>query len=266
MSEAHAASGTPHITNWMTLIIHGVGAESAVGKWLHRFEDLLFAAIIALFLCLIFWIASRRPQLIPKGIQNAMELVVESLNNFVLGVMGPNGRPFVPLIGTLFLYIWMMNLAGLLPGFKSPTANLNLTAGLALCVFFIVQYTGIRSFGIKGFFLHKMGSPENLMMFVIGILIFVIEIVGELVKPVSLSMRLAFNITGEDTFLAVAVQFGPLGVLLQLMAMGLGLILGTAQALVFSTLSAVFISMMLPHEEQHLVSHHVKEEETDGKH
>lgn len=247
---AHSGTGAPHIANWVALLAQAVGKETPLGQWLHRYEDLVFAGFIALGLCGISWIASRRPGLIPRGWQNAVEWVVESLNRFVEGIMGPHGRHYAPFIGTLFLYIWAMNLAGLIPGFKSPTANINITAGMAICVFFYTQYTGIRSFGFKGYLAHMMGFPQGIGMAIIGILILGIHLIGEFIKPVSLSMRLAFNITGEDTFLAVAVRFGPLGILLQLMAMGLGLILGTAQALVFSTLSAVFISMVLPHEEE----------------
>jgi len=250
MSEAgHGGGGPPHLANWVALLAQALGSETLIGRLLHRNEDLVFAAIIAGFICFAAWLAGRRPQQIPRGWQNVMELMVESLNGFAEGVIGPEGRRYAPFIGTLFIYIWLMNLAGLLiPGFKSPTANINTTAGLALCVFVYVQYTGLRSYGAKGTLHHMMGSPEGAGMAVIGLLIFFIELIGEFVKPVSLAMRLAFNITGEDTFLAVAVGFGPLGLVLQLMAMGLGLILGTAQALVFSTLTAVFLGMKLHHE------------------
>jgi F-type H+-transporting ATPase subunit a len=243
---AHSGNEIPHIANWVALLAQAVGKETTLGQWLHRYEDLVFAGFIALGLCGISWMASRRPSVIPRGWQNTVEWVVESLNRFVEGIMGPQGRHYTPFIGTLFIYILAMNLAGLIPGFKSPTTNINITAGMAICVFLYIQYTGIRSFGFKGYLAHMMGFPQGIGMAIIGILILSIHLIGEFVKPVSLSMRLAFNITGEDTFLAVAVRFGPLGILLQLMAMTLGLILGTAQALVFSTLSAVFISMVLP--------------------
>lgn len=248
MSEAGAHGGaTPHIANWVALLAQALGGpQDPVARWLLRYEDLVFAAIIAGLLCLGAWVAGRRFQQIPRGWQNVVEMMVEGLNAFAEGIIGPQGRRYAPFIGTLFVYILCMNLAGLLiPGFKSPTASINTTAGLALCVFVYVQYTALRSYGVRGYLAHLMGSPEGPAMAVIGLLILVIELIGEVVKPVSLSMRLAFNITGEDTFLAVAVQFGPLGILLQLMAMALGLILSTAQALVFSTLSAVFIGMKL---------------------
>ena len=229
-----------------------MGEHHPLTPWLHRYEDLIFAALVAAGLAAFAWLGSRRLRPIPRGLQNLLEFLVEGLSRFIEGIIGPqHAKAYTPFIGTLFLYIWAMNLAGLIPGFKSPTANINTTFGLALCVFLYIQYTGIRSFGIRGYLAHMMESPKDLMMFVIGLVfIFPVHLIGELVKPVSLAMRLGFNITGEDAFLAVAVQFGPWGLILQLMAMGLGLILGTAQALVFSTLSAVFISMMLPHHEE----------------
>ncbi len=257
MSEAaHAGTGTPHIANWVAVAAKALGDHHPLTPWLHRYEDLIFAALVAAGLSALAWAGSRRLRSVPQGLQNFLELIVEALSRFIEGIIGPRySRTYTPFIGTLFLYIWAMNLAGLIPGFKSPTANINTTLGLALCVFLYIQYTGIRSFGIRGYLGHMMESPKDLMMFVIGLVfILPVHLISELIKPMSLAMRLGFNITGEDAFLAVAVQFGPLGLILQLMAMGLGLILGTAQALVFSTLSAVFISMMLPHHEEQTVN------------
>lgn len=257
MSEPAVAhsEGSGHIANWVSWLAQALGGhETLAGRLLHQYEDLVFAAIIAGFICLFAWLASRRFQQIPRGLQNFVETIVESLNAFTEEIIGPEGRRYAPFIGTLFIYILSMNLAGLLiPGFKSPTASLNTTAGLALCVFIYVQCIGLKSYGLKGYVVHMMGSPESGLMAVIGLLILFIELIGEFVKPVSLAMRLAFNITGEDSFLGAAVSFGVLGLPLQLMAMGLGLILSTAQALVFSTLTAVFIGMKLHHSEEHSV-------------
>jgi len=256
MSEP--AEGGGHIANWVSLLAQALGGhETLAGRLLHQYEDLVFAAIIAGFICLMAWLAGRRFQQIPRGLQNFVETIVEGLNAFVEGIIGPEGRRFTPFIGTLFLYIWFMNLAGLLiPGFKSPTASLNTTIGLAICVFVYVQTIALRSFGLKGYILHMMNSPDSLMMVLIGLLMLPIELLGEIIKPSSLALRLAFNITGEDTFLAEAVRMGVWGVPLQLLSMGLGLILGTTQALVFSTLTAVFIGMKLHHgEETHTPTH-----------
>jgi len=255
-AAGHGGGGVPHLANWLSWLAHGVGIETPLGRFIHQYEDLLFAGIIVAFLSGISWVATRNFQRIPRGLQNLLEVLVGGLNSFFEGVMGPHAKQFAPFVGALFLYIWMMNWAGLIPGMKSPTASINTTLGLALCVFVYLQWTGLRANGIKGYFAHLMESPKDAMTFVIGLLfILPIHLVGELVKPISLAMRLAFNITGEDTFLAVAVTLGPGGILLQLMAMGLSLILGTVQALVFSTLSAVFLSLMLPHHEEHEVIH-----------
>ena len=247
-AAAHEGGGIPHIANWLSWFAQSLGEHSRLGHWIETYEDLLFAGIVIVLLSAICWAASRKMQMIPRGIQNVMELIIESLNDFIAQILGPDAREHTPFVGALFLYIWIMNLIGLVPGFKSPTANLNTTLGLAICVFVYVQWIGLRNLGIKGYFSHMMANPSDGLMVVIGLVfILPVHLVGELVKPISLAMRLGFNITGEDAFLAVAVGFGPFGIILQLIAMGLSLICATAQALVFSTLSTVFISQMSAH-------------------
>jgi len=163
----------------------------------------------------------------------------------------------------------IMNFMGMVPGMKSPTSSLNTTAALAFCTFVYVQYTGIRRLGIVGYLDHMAGNPRMpeekgvfkiflILLFIpIHILLFIIHVIGEFVKPVSLSLRLFGNITGEDALLYVFVVLGlsmfsawkiPVGFPLQIPIMFLSLIGGMVQAMVFSLLSAVYISMMLPHE------------------
>jgi len=139
-------------------------------------------------------IASSNPTLIPGKLQNAVEFLVDSLDQFVCGVMGPVGRQFVPFIGTLFLYILTMNLIGIIPGMHSPTASINTTVALAVTVFFYVQYTGISKLGILGYLDHLAGSPRptGIGSWIITVLIavpfnFVLHTIGEIIKPLSLS-------------------------------------------------------------------------------
>jgi F-type H+-transporting ATPase subunit a len=168
----------------------------------------------------------------------------------------------VPFLGTLFIFILVMNYAGLVPFLKSPTANLNTTLAMATCVFLYVQWTGIRSFGLLGYLDHLAGSPRDLVGFVLIPLMLPLHIVGELVKPMSLSLRLFGNITGEDVLLAVFVGLGvglagvfvhgaPFGIPIQAIVYPLLLIFGFIQALVFTLLSTIYFYMMLPHEEHH---------------
>jgi F-type H+-transporting ATPase subunit a len=168
----------------------------------------------------------------------------------------------VPFLGTLFVFILTMNYAGLVPFLKSPTANINTTLAMAICVFLYVQWTGIRSLGIGGYIDHLAGSPRDVMGFALMPLMLPLHIVGELIKPLSLSLRLFGNVTGEDVLLAVFVGLGvalvaafmsgvPLGLPLQALVYPLLLIFGSIQALVFTLLSTIYFYMMLPHEEHH---------------
>ena len=266
---AEQGGGIPELPNVITLLSNW-NHEQPVIAFLHRWENLFFSLIVAFAMCVIAWRYARKPSIIPRGAQNILELLVEAIDGFVQRVIGKSGRQHTPFIGTLFLYIWLMNLSGLIPGFKSATSNLNTTVGLALAVFCYIQYFRLRSLGVGAYLHHLAGSPNfddvkaapwplklmllPIKLFVVVVL-FVLELVGEFIKPISLSLRLGFNVFAEDVLLAVLVGLGlaagialhfPLPV--QLFVVPLVLIFSTVQALVFSLLSAVYIALMLPHE------------------
>jgi len=245
--------GIPEIPNVLTLVARLLG-EGPLARGLHAWQDVIFAWGVIVGLALLAWAATRRVTVVPRGLQNALELLVEGLDTFVCGILGPHyGRHFTPFIGTLFLYILVMNLSALIPGYKSATANLNTTLSLAICVFCYVQYTGIRLLGVRGFLHHLVGSPDSAASWIVGILIILpVHLMGELIKPASLSLRLFGNITGEDALMASFIQMGVGGLALQLFAKGLAVIFSTVQALVFATLSAIYIALLLPHEAEHV--------------
>jgi F-type H+-transporting ATPase subunit a len=197
--------------------------------------------------------------MVPSGLQNVVEMVIEGLETFIVGVIGPQGKRFVPFLGTLFLYIYFMNISGLIPFLKSSTASLNQTLALALCVFFYVQYTGIKELGLKGYFDHLLGTPRNVIQWSLVPLMLPIHVIGELAKPMSLSLRLFGNVTGEDILILIFVGLGttimsftnlPIGIPLQLPFIFLALLTSLIQALVFMLLSTIYFAMMLPHEEE----------------
>jgi F-type H+-transporting ATPase subunit a len=254
-SSPQAAEAIPELPNAVTLLSHRWHELPWVG-WLHHWENVVFAGLVALALGLLCWRYARRPATIPRGWQNVLELLVEGVDGFVHSILGAEGRHFTPFIGTLFLYIWLMNLAVLVPGLKSPTSNLNTTVALALTVFCYVQWTGIRRLGILGYLDHLAGSPRDVVGWLLLPLMLPIHLLGECIKPLSLSLRLCFNIFAEDVLLAVLVGIGiglavalhlPLGIPLQVLVIPLILIFSTVQALVFSLLSTVYIGLMLPH-------------------
>lgn len=263
-------SSSQELANFIGVAVKGLGG-SALGGFLHHWENTAFSLIAISLISAAAYFSLRGRALIPeRRLQNMAEVLAESLSDFVCGVLGEKeGRHYLPYIGTLFFYILTMNFMGMVPGMKSPTSSLNTTIALALCTFVYVQYTGIRRLGIAGYFDHMAGSPRMpeekgvfkvflILLFIpIHILLFIIHIIGEFVKPVSLSLRLFGNITGEDALLYVFVMLGlsmfsawkiPVGFPLQIPIMFLSLIGGAVQAMVFSLLSAVYISMMLPHE------------------
>jgi len=252
-----AQEGAPELPNFITLLYHKFSEVALVG-FMHHYENVIFSWMVAILLCVVAYMAYRKRSILPGRLQNVVEMLVEALDNFVCGILGPQGRKFTPFLGTLFIYILSMNFLGLVPGMKSPTANLNQTLALALCVFFYVQYTGIRSLGLKGYLHHMAGSPRDVVTWLLVPLNIPIHIIEELAKPMSLSLRLFGNITGEDVLIAVFVGLGvsalsflhlPVGIPFEIPFIFLALLTGTIQALVFTLLSTIYFSMMLPHEE-----------------
>ncbi len=257
----HAAheGGIPELPNLITLLSQRVQDVPFV-TWLHHWENLCFSLLVALVLCAVTWRYSRKPSLLPRGVQNLLELLVESIDAFVQSIIGRAGRQHTPFIGTLFLYIWLMNLSVLVPGLKSSTSSLNTTVGLALVVFGYVQWFGIRANGPLKYVDHLAGSPRDLVGWLLVPLMLPIHVLGELIKPVSLSLRLGFNVFAEDVLLAVLVGLGltaglalhlPIGLPLQAFVLPLILIFSTVQALVFSLLTSVYIALMVPHHGEH---------------
>ena len=119
--------------------------------WLHEHHLVVvsYTWFIMALLALFSFLATRRMNILPGGFQNVMEVVVEGFDNLITESMGHEGRKFFPLIATLGLYILTSNLLGLIPGFESPTANLNTTVSMAVVVFVTTHVVGIRVHGFK---------------------------------------------------------------------------------------------------------------------
>ncbi len=240
----------------------GVVIKANHGKpwanFLHHFEYVIYAMVVAVILSIIFITAARNPQMVPGPLQNVIEAAVEAAYNFFVGILGPKYGPrFVPFLGTLFIYIWAMNFFGTIPMMHSPTANLNITVAMALTVFGYVQFTAFKELGFMGWLDHMAGSPRSAIGWALVPLMMPVHLIGELAKPISLSCRLFGNIFGEDMLLVGFATLGitalssmhmPFGLPLQLPFMFLGvLITQPVQALVFTMLSTVYFLLMLPH-------------------
>jgi len=175
------------------------------------------------------------------------------LIEFVYGLckqeLGKDAARFFPLIGTLFLYILLCNLMGLVPGFVPATGNINTNIGMALGVFLVYNISGFIYQG-PGYIKHFMGPVLWLAP-----LMFVIEVVGAIARPVSLSVRLYGNMFGDHTVLAIFMHELPaqtsavLGYGVPVIFLGLGTFVCIVQAFVFSLLSIIYISLAIKHEE-----------------
>ncbi len=274
---SEAKESSYEILNFVELINHYLG-KTSLSLWLHRYETIIFNILVIMLVALIFFLASRRLLQVPGRLQTACEAIVEGLDNFVCGILGPQGKKYTPFLGTLFIYILTMNLIGLLPLMKAPTSTSlimkigsitipvpTVTAALAIIVFCYVQVTGIKEQGILGYLDHMAGTPRDIFGYVLMPLMFVIHLIGEFAKPLSLMFRLYGNVWGEDVLLAVFMSLGigmlaflpiPAAVPLHFPFMLLAMVTGTIQAFVFTLLSTVYIAMMLPHEHKE-ENHHV---------
>ncbi|MCR6545429.1 F0F1 ATP synthase subunit A [Dehalobacterium formicoaceticum] len=191
----------------------------------------LVMAVILIF----SYFATRNLKKVPSGAQNAMEYIIQVLTEFFSGIMGPKrAKQYLPILVTYFLFILFSNYSGLLPlsghipGLAAPTSTISVTAGLAIVVFFCTHFFGIKENGI-GYFKHFFQPVAFL---------FPLMIIEELVRPLSLSLRLYGNIFGEEMVTAQLFAMVPFGVplIMQLMSILFGLI----QAFVFTLLAAVY--------------------------
>jgi len=169
----------------------------------------------------------------------------------VCGILGPKGRKYSPFIGTLFIYILFMNLVGLVPMMKSATADWSVTLTLALCVFVYVQYTAVKELGFLGYIDHLMEKPRGVMALSVVLPLFMlfIHLIGELVKPLTLSLRLRSNIWGDDLLLAIMTGFGLPALPLLFFNTLLTMLAATIQAIVFCLLTTVYFALVMPEEE-----------------
>jgi len=255
-------SGPPEMPNLVTYLraAYAGKAEPTWVQWVHAWENILFSILAAVILIVVFGAAAKPKKLVPDFMQNAAEALLGGLHDFFLGILGPQGEKYIPFLASLMLYIVTMNWMGMVPFLKSPNTSLNTTFALALVVFVYVQYIGITKNGILGYLHHFAGQPKDALGWGAAVLLFPLEIMGELIKPVSLSCRLFGNILGEDILLAVFVGLGvttlsfvhsPIGLPLQLPFLFLSTLFGLIQGLVFALLSTVYIVMMLPHDDHH---------------
>ena len=199
----------------------------------HKYEQVTHSWLIMIIMMLCAVLFARGLRLFPKKGQNVFELMIDGLENFVVDVTGPEGRFLFPFVATLFFYILICNLVGLMPGFFSPTANLNTTLSLALCTFVYTHVIGFKLHGIK--YLKRFFGP----VWLLAPLMLPIELIGHFARVMSLSIRLFGNIFGKETVLGILFMLAGL-YLVPLPILFLGILVSLIQSVVFMLLSTIY--------------------------
>jgi F-type H+-transporting ATPase subunit a len=182
----------------------------------------------------------------PTGFQNFFEVIVGGLENYIEEIMGPEGKHYFTLIAGLFIFILVCNLQGLIPGFDSPTANLNTTLALALCSFTATHYIGVKRHGF-GYVKHFLGP-----MWALAPIMLIIEVISHLARVMSLSFRLFGNMVAKHKLLLVLALLAPY--IAPVPILGLGLLVSFVQAGVFTLLTMLYLSGSI--EEAHIGGEH----------
>lgn len=244
------------LPNFVALWASRVQSE-ALRTFLQEWDMIIFSVLIALIIIAVFRVGASKKQMVPRGLQNMLELFIDGIRLLVVNVLGPKGEPYIPLMGTLFIYLLGMNLFGLVPYMASPTANINITLAQAICIFILVQYLNIRNMGVKGFLYHMAGSPKGFTGWIMVPLMFPIELLTQISRPITLAFRLFGNIFGEDVLIAYFTIAGatilpfllPFGLPIQLPILLFGIFTALVQSLVFTLLATVYILLSIPEEE-----------------
>jgi F-type H+-transporting ATPase subunit a len=178
-------------------------------------------------------------KMVPTGVQNFMEVVFEFFINLADTTIGHMGRTFVPLMATLGIYILVCNFLGLFPGCEAPTSNLNTTVALALPVFFCTHYYGIKEHKFA-YIKHFVGPIRSLPALPLMILMFVIEVIGHLARPLTLSVRLFGNMIAKHKIILILGILSPW--IVPSAILGLGVLVSIIQAFVFVLLTTLYLA------------------------
>jgi F-type H+-transporting ATPase subunit a len=216
---------------------------------------------LTVILSVIMIIASRGRSPVPGFLQNFVEWAYESLGSFGRSMGGPKAVPYIPLFAAFFVLILTFNWSGMIPGFgiipglRAPTSDLNITVGLALVAFVVFHAEGVRRLGAGGYlskFFPLYEFKNGVGAGVIAMFVGIVELFLEFIKPVTLSMRLFGNIFGGEVALGVVTAL--FLALIPVALYGLEIMLTFIQALIFSTLTLMFILAAIEshdHEEGH---------------
>lgn len=214
----------------------------------HAPDHVVFSALICLIVLVLGLLVRSRLSVDNPG---SLQIILEDVVSFFLSVletnMGPKGRQFLALPGALFVFIWMGNMMGQIPGLGAPTSNVNVPFACALTLWIYYHYQGIRAQGVFSYLKHFAVMPG--VPLAMSPIIFTIEIISHLSRVLSLTLRLFGNVFGEHLVVLIIGSIVPFIVPLPIQF--LGLVVGTLQAFIFLTLGAIYLTAAVAVDEHH---------------
>ena len=211
-----------------------------LGHFAHAYPHVVYSWVVMIILIALSVVAAKSVTLIPSKAQNVFELLISGMEDFMIEIAGEESRWLFPLIATVFIYIFVSNMIGLVPGFMPPTANLNTTLSCALVVVIFTHVIGIKYHG-AAYIKHFMGPVWWMIP-----IIFPIEVIGHVARILSLTFRLFGNMMGHE--LVLMILFGLAGAFFApLPIMALGIFVALVQAFVFFLLSIMYFAGAMEH-------------------
>ncbi len=208
--------------------------------WLTLHDSVLTTWGIMLAATAFAWFATRNMSMLPSGLQTVIEAIVGVIEQSILAVAPQHGRMIMPFIATLWLFLVVANLLGLIPGLHSPTRDLSVTSSLALLVFLSVHWFGIRTLGIKNYLRHYLQPTPILLPF---------HILSELTRTLALAVRLFGNIMSLEMaamlILLVAGFLAPVPILM------LHIVEALVQAYIFGMLALIYLAGAIQSQQSH---------------
>jgi F-type H+-transporting ATPase subunit a len=199
-----------------------------------------YAILASLLLIGIALAVRSKLSLVPSGLQNFMEVFYDLFYSTAVTNIGKEyGEKFYPLLGTLFLYILVCNVFGLIPGMESPTSNINMTTSMAIPVFLLYQFYGIKIHGFS-YIKHFVGPIRSAKALPFMMLMFCIEVISHIARPVTLAVRLFGNMLAKHLLLVILGLLAP--VIIPVAILGLGTLIAFIQAYVFMLLATLYLA------------------------
>jgi len=203
-------------------------------------HNVTHAFLVSLILIVTALIVRGSLKLVPRGIQNFVEMMVDAIWKLVDDNIGHHwSKTLFPFICTIFLFILLCNFMGLVPGFASATANVNTNAAMAIPVFLLTHVLGVRVHGVS-YINQFLGPIRSLAALPLMILMFFVEVIGHFARPITLTVRLFGNMTGKHIILLVLGIIAP--VIAPAVILGLGVLVSVVQAFVFALLATLYLA------------------------